>query len=440
MMPVLKVLVLYDSTQSFTNTVIEHLHCLSGLDDAAVYFCHAGPESRLPVPLAAFDGLIIHYSVRVAFERISASDALQISRFRGLKCLFIQDEYDCAETTRRWIELLGLHLVFTCVPADRREKVYPTSRFPRVTFVSNLTGYVPALLDNLPPPKPLRERRAVIGYRGRTLPPWYGTLAREKHVIGLRMRDICDRRGIPVDIAWDERARIYGAAWYEFLGSCRATLGTESGSNVFDDDGSIRRAIEDDVKADRSLSFDAIFEKHLRTREQPGLMNQVSPRIFEAIALRTALILFEGNYSGVVQADRHYLSLKKDFSNVDDVLDRLQDDACIEAMTERAYADVIASGRYSYQTFATCVRGAIDDAARGRRGELLPADEALQAHLADAVGRGAVTTTPHRAKPPVLVAAWRSNLRARARRVLMPIWRRTPAVVRAAVRPVWSRL
>jgi hypothetical protein len=78
-------------------------------------------------------------------------------------------------------------------------------------------------------------------------------------------------------------------------------------------------------------------------------MNQISPRAFEAIACRTALVLFEGLYSGVLEPGKHFIALKKDFSNVDDVLAKLQDDAYLEAMTERAYADIIGSGRFSYE-------------------------------------------------------------------------------------------
>ena len=54
-------------------------------------------------------------------------------------------------------------------------------------------------------------------------------------------------------------------------------------------------------------------------------MNQISPKIFEAIRLRTALILFDGSYSDVVKPDAHYIVLKKDYSNIDEVFERLED-------------------------------------------------------------------------------------------------------------------
>ena len=58
------------------------------------------------------------------------------------------------------------------------------------------------------------------------------------------MIEICAARGIPHDIAMDDASRIYGDAWYKFLGSSRTMLGSESGSNVFDFDGDLEEEID----------------------------------------------------------------------------------------------------------------------------------------------------------------------------------------------------
>ena len=81
---------------------------------------------------------------------------------------------------------------------------------------------------------PLAKRPIVVGYRARALPFRFGHLGQEKIKIGRQMRKLCDERGIRCDIEWTEETRIYGAAWYDFIGRCRAMLGSESGSNIFD--------------------------------------------------------------------------------------------------------------------------------------------------------------------------------------------------------------
>ena len=245
-----------------------------------------------------FDAILVHYSVRVSLtDYLSVAVAKAVSAYDGPKLLFVQDEYEETETARRWIEQLGIDTVFTNVPLDEIEKVYPRRRFPDTRFVHTLTGYVPedpAIEDF----SPLAERHMLIGYRGRRLPNHYGALGHDKWLIGKEMRRLAETRGLPVDIEVDDAKRIYGNDWYRFLGSCRATLGTESGANVFDFDGSLKA-----LAGEKDLSYAEFAAEHLAGREGEVRMNQVSPKIFEAIRLRTALILFEGEYSGVVEAE-----------------------------------------------------------------------------------------------------------------------------------------
>ena len=44
----------------------------------------------------------------------------------------------------------------------------------------------------------------------------------------------------------------------------------------------------------------------------------------------------------------HYIPLRKDFSNLDEVLDRLSDVDVRDELTENAHRDLIASGEWSY--------------------------------------------------------------------------------------------
>jgi hypothetical protein len=107
-----------------------------------------------------------------------------------------------------------------------------------------------------------------------------------------------------------------------------------------------------------------MHRKYLTERDGWIRMNQISPRMFEAIALKTALVLFEGKYSGVLRPGEHYIPLKKDFSNVEDVLRQLDDVSGLEEITERAYNDIVRSGRYSYRTFVASVDDRLDERIR----------------------------------------------------------------------------
>ena len=88
-----------------------------------------------------------------------------------------------------------------------------------------------------------------------------------------------------------------------------------------DSDGSLER-LGKDYLARHPLANQADIDRDLLGPYEGNIViATASPRVFEAAALRTALILFRGRYSGVVEPSQHYLPLEKDFSNVGDVAD-----------------------------------------------------------------------------------------------------------------------
>lgn len=137
----------------------------------------------------------------------------------------------------------------------------------------------------------------------------------------------------------------------KFICSCRAVLGTESGSTITDFDGSVEKGVKDYLAKHPQADFWEIYNQILKPYEGNVNIVVISPRIFEAIALRTGLILFEGEYSDIVQPWIHYIPLKKDFSNMDEVVEKLRDDNFMNAMISRAYTDIVASEKYSYKSF-----------------------------------------------------------------------------------------
>lgn len=351
----MNILILYNGTQTYTNTVFDHVSSFGKFSKSRVSYAHLEAGGDVSVDLARFDAVVIHYSIRVCFDQISTPMAEKLSRFEGLKALFIQDEYDNTHRAWHWIRELGISLVFTVVPPESIKRVYPPDHLPGVRFVSNITGYVPDGAQDISVVAPPSHRKILIGYRARNLPIRYGALGFEKVEIGRMVKTYCDANGLPTDIAWTEEARLYGDSWVQFLQSCRAMLGSESGSNVFNWEGKLDDEIAQWRKANPAASNAEAYEAVVAPREIRGLMNQISPRVFEAIANRIVLVLFEGSYSHVVVPDRHYLPLKKDGSNLPEIIAKLQDNAFVDEITERAYRDVLISDRFSYRTFVEMV-------------------------------------------------------------------------------------
>ncbi len=348
----LNILILCDMNSLYTSTVREYVESFSLFSIHHIFYVHATSSNPLCIDISIFDVVVTHYSIRLSFDwHLSSFYRQALKGYKGLKISFVQDEYDETETIRRSIEELGINILFTCVPEEFIEDIYPSSRFRGVKFIQTLTGWVPSNLENRNEFKPISERQKVISYRGRPLAYWYGDLGQEKVNIGKVVKAECEKRGISVDIEWDEDKRIYGDQWYTFLSNARATLGTESGSNVFDDYGEIRRNIKGEIDKNPAVTYEEIHQKYLVEHEGKVKMNQISPKMFEAIALKTALVLFEGSYSGILKSEVHYISLKKDFSNLDQVLAKLDNISYLEHLTETAFRDIILSGKYNYEQF-----------------------------------------------------------------------------------------
>ena len=268
------------------------------------------------------------------------------------KIIILIPVYNDWDSLIKLMDEINFNIVYTTIPKKSIEMVYRKYRYPITEFPPTLTGYVPEYKNLESFALPLDERKISIGYRGRPLSAIYGNLGQEKINIGIDMKSICLKKGLKnIDIEVTEEKRIYGENWYAFMGSCRATLGTESGSNIFDFDGTIQKEIIKLQTEEPGISYNEIHKRILSQHEGKISMNQVSPKIFEAIRLRTVLILFEGTYSGVIKPNLHYIPLKKDYSNHEDILKKLNDDQYVLRMTNRAYDDIISSQKYSYKTF-----------------------------------------------------------------------------------------
>lgn len=361
-----RLLVAYSNASNFVATTAEYLDCLSRYTQFEVRYVHVTNGATLDFDIAQFDAIFQSYCARLPLDGFVCPDFIdKLKSFRGIKVLAVQDEYDHTNKLKAAVRAIGYHLVLTNVPQPMLDRIYPQHLFPHTEFASVLTGYVP---EQLAMPgrsvRPLRDRPIHIGYRGRALSPRYGRLGFEKMEIGRRMRLICLERGIPSDIEWDEDKRIYGDAWYAFISSCRAVLGSESGSNIFDFDGEVAAQYREIAAARGGRVPYSDFRTHTDPIEARYEMGQISPRMFEAAALRTPMILFTGRYSGLIEPDTHYIELKKDFSNVDAVLARLDDLDGLEGMAERTYDWLVGSGEFGYRRFADVIDKAIRRKAR----------------------------------------------------------------------------
>ena len=198
---------------------------------------------------------------------------------------------------------------------------------------------------------PVSKRRIDVGYRTRKTPYSLGQLGYEKWFISEEFYRRSANKNLVLDISIKEGERLYGEAWNKFLASCRSIIGVESGASIIDFDGKLEKEVNRYLEKNPKASFEEVFDLFLKPHEGSLYLNQISPRCFEAAALKTPMILFEGNYSGILKADRHFIPLKKDFSNFEEVLRKLRDNLFLQKMADRTYKEIALNDRYSYKSF-----------------------------------------------------------------------------------------
>ena len=420
------------NTQAATVTeYLDAIHNYSSHRVREVSMLHRFPSQ---IELDRFDVVITHYSLSLGpLLHHYFGDALlqNLKRFRGLKAAFLQDEYREIQTYWKHINELDIRLLFSCVPEEEIAKVYPRDKVPRLRVVNVLTGYVPDRLLRQSV-LPVARRCIDVGYRTRRMPFWLGRLGHEKWFIAQEFQRRAIATGLKVDLSTREGERLYGDNWTNFVASCRAVLGVESGASIIDFDGKLERLVEDFVAQNPEATFEQVSEKFLAPFEGSLKLHQISPRCFEAAALRTPMVLFEGAYSGVLKPERHFIPLKKDFSNFGDVVAKLRDHHFLQAMAERTFSEVALDPKWSYRSFIQKV------------------DTVLQ----EEVGRGLI----QKASNPytkvefdrALVLSWNYYLRRRfalfaqsillgmpfARKLVFWLWERLPRPLKRFARPL----
>ena len=267
------------------------------------------------------------------------------------KAMIAQDEQVRMDLLNLFVKDFGITHIFSPAPSATWPLVYRDVDTEKVRIRPILNGYVDEVtLRRVERRSRVRQERPIdIGYRSWYTQPFYGRHGQLKQQIGKVFKERAPEYGLVVDIANEYKDALWGDRWFDFLLSCKYTIGVEGGCGVFDWDGSIASYTLDYVRDNEGASFEAIEAACFPGADGQFAFHTLSPRHLEAIMTRTCQILVEGEYGGILKPGRHYIELKKDFSNLDRVLSLVRTDELREGIVERAYADIVDSGAYTFR-------------------------------------------------------------------------------------------
>ncbi len=370
------ILVLYHSNRSpLRASVRDHLYSFSRYSGRPCIYVNLAVRSLPPLKSLGIQAVVFHTILLAqrwhppTFRRLVA----RLQPLRGLDCHKVaipQDDYIHTTALRDFIRDFAVDRVLSCAPESEWPAIYGDLVDGPTRFTRVLPGYLePATLRRIARlQRSGGERTIDVGYRAWRPDYSLGRHALLKARVGEAFAGAATEAGLRADISLRDEDTILGDDWYRFMLRCRWMVGVEGGASLLDPDGSVRER----TAAYRARNPAATFEE-VEAACFPGLdgsvnLVSISPRHLEACATGTAQVLVAGSYNGILEPEVHYLPVRPDLADVPEVAARLHDEALRDRVAARAYADIVASGRFEYPAFVEESLSGIDASPATIRG------------------------------------------------------------------------
>jgi hypothetical protein len=343
-------------------TIWDHIYAFRRYASYRCFYLNVGlrrpPRYLTRIPFA----LVVYHTTFLSARWDPSLFARLVDEVRPLKPLgavkvaLPQDEFLHTDVLCNFINEFGIDCVFSIFPESEWPKIYSQVDFRRTRFFKVLAGYLDeATVKRLNAQAREGTRPIDIGYRAWHAAPWLGRHGQSKVCIAEAIRAAAARRGLATDISTSPEDVLLGEAWYTFLLRCKYTIGTPGGSSILDRDGSLKARTEAYLRRRPTASFEEIEAACFPGMDGSLQAAVITPRHLEACATRTCQVLVEGEYNGILKAGLHYIAVKQDFGNLEDILHLIQQDTVRAVITERAYRDIVASGAHTYRRFVEFV-------------------------------------------------------------------------------------
>ncbi len=273
---------------------------------------------------------------------------------RGTLAIFIGNEYDLMVEKIGFCRDASVDFICSQLPIDSARWLYagaPTSRVLPMPHGLNPEVYRPA---------PEVARTIDIGFIGDVYGHFIGDVERTRLI--RHFQEHGAETGLRCEI---RSGRVPRHQWVEFLQRCRGIIGAESGTYYLDRTGALIPEVLAWCRLHPEAPFEEVHARFFAGRAIERSGKAISSRHFEPIGTKTCQLLLDGDYNGILEADEHYIAIRKDLSNLAEALERFGDEGYRAAMADRAYEHVLASHTYRHRIrdFVSAVAGAPRGAA-----------------------------------------------------------------------------
>jgi len=256
--------------------------------------------------------------------------------------VFIGNEYDLLDQKLEFCRRARADLLCSQLPIAAAQYLYGDLAGMRIMAAPH------AMNPSVYKPAPYEGREIDVGFVGDIYWPFVGDRERTDLIEYFEKRG--QERGLRCDIRGGRSSRMPRAEWAAFLNRCRTLIGAESGTYYLNEKGALLdRARTYNLKQRPEATFDEVFEKFFAGVPRGVSGKSISSRHFEAIGTKTCQVLLEGDYNGILKAGEHYIPVRPDLSDIDDVIRALGDKSYCRAIAERTHDLAMSAHTYDHR-------------------------------------------------------------------------------------------
>ena len=287
-----------------------------------------------------FDAVVLLHSVFSNACNLQGRLFEQIRKLQAPKAYFIGNEYKLIPEKMSFCDELSVRLFVTQKSDPKAQSLYHDRLGCRVI------GLPGAGLDTevFFPEKPFGSRTIDIGFRAYD-EPWYFGHQERRALAEHFLANYSDQ--FELDIAIGHESRFSQGDYAVFLNCCKAQLATEAGKDYMELDDRTRKQVNAFVNENPEPQLQEIQNIFFADRQPSPSGRSISGRQIEAAGTKTLQIMFDGHYSGYLQPDVHYLSVAKDFGNIDSVIERFGDLQTCATIIDNAFEVVTTQLTYT---------------------------------------------------------------------------------------------
>ncbi len=369
-----------------------HAYQSSELFDCQIFnLMKEGPD-ELAALMGEFDlFILLHSATGDTLDYLAPLANILADRRHGIVLSFIGNEFNSPYVPlMAKVDLLKscrVDIIATQLLEEAGAHIYQSSNAKIVSIPHALN---PDLFQS---GKVYEQRSIDIGMRSYRYPPYLGD--NDRNAIIDYFAEHGEGLGLGCDISTTKR--FTPEKWAKFLGDCKAVLSTETGSWYLQPDDDLVKQVHEYAQQQRSgivigedsplrslvrhlpaavksplmsllkkgpikygvfedekLDFDAVYERFFKTAPRcPAYSKAISSRNFDAIGTRTCQIMFPGRFNDILVADKHYIPLEPDFSNINEVVEKLRDKNLWQAIVEEAHDMVMENHTYKHRVSQT---------------------------------------------------------------------------------------